>query len=60
MDLHMLEMCANKFLEMCRNHPEICPHDYHWTLTEHKANKTITYYRCGFCGHETSIEEEDK
>lgn len=52
MDLHMLEMCAN--------HPKICPHDYHWTLTEHKVNKTITYYRCGLCGHETSIEEEDK
>ena len=57
MDLNTLEYCANKFLEMCVNHPEICPHDYQLILREHKANKIITYYRCGLCGHETSIEE---
>lgn len=30
MDIQYVEFAAELFFKMCREHPEICPHDYHW------------------------------
>ena len=39
MDLRQLEYAAEILFRMCREHPEICPHDYHWSgTTTDKAN----------------------
>lgn len=55
MDIKYLEFAAEKFFEMCREHPEICPHDYHWQLTSrHNENDELRkYYVCGLCGNKT-------
>ena len=54
MDLQMLEMAANVVFEMCRQHPEICPHNYHWvgTSAPDEEGKCIELYRCDLCGSE--------
>lgn len=48
MDLYTIEMVAIKVLQMWRNHPELCPHDYHWTWSQGEEE----HYKCEFCGHE--------
>lgn len=55
MDIKYLEFAAEKFFEMCREHPEICPHDYHWTRTTSiiGTDECRKYYVCGLCGKET-------
>lgn len=54
MDINQIEYAALKFFEMCRAHPEVCPHDYHWRCsTIDKANNVeIKRYVCGLCGNE--------
>lgn len=53
MDIKYLEFAAEKFFEMCREHPEICPHDYHWKYTSDDYGELRKYYVCGLCGKET-------
>lgn len=52
MDIKQIEFAVEKFYEMCRAHPEICPHDYHWAgSTTNKITKECTErYICGLCG----------
>lgn len=53
MDLYTLEKAAMVVFEMCRQHPEICPHDYKWCGTKRNEDgKCIEYYRCDLCGSE--------
>ena len=58
MDLHMLEYAAEIVFRMCREHPEICPHDYSWykTTPSDEDGKRLKHYKCGICRHEL-IEE---
>lgn len=54
MDLRMLERAAMIVFEMCRQHPEICPHDYEWYWTsapDENGNRT-EHYTCNLCGDE--------
>lgn len=56
MNLYTLEICANKFLEMCQNHPELCPHDYHWDGSiKDCAGNVVEIYVCGLCGNIETI-----
>lgn len=55
MDLKMLERAAMIVFEMCRQHPELCPHDYDWVSTN--LNTGIKRYRCNICGKEKIVEE---
>ena len=60
MELHEIEYAAQIVFDMCKNHPEICPH--HWQLIEKELSKDkITYrYRCHICDSTTSKVEEIK
>ena len=60
MDITQIEYAARKFFEMCREHPEVCPHDYHWSGTKvDKANNVeIKRYICGLCGRELKEKTE--
>lgn len=53
-DLMKFEYAAEILFRMCREHPEICPHDYHWSSTViDKANGVeIKKYVCKLCGKE--------
>lgn len=52
MDLQMLEKAAYVVFEMCRQHPEICPHDYRWmgTSAPDENGKRTERYKCNLCG----------
>ena len=53
MDLRFIEKAAEVIFEMCRQHPEICPHDYHWSMSRIVENgKEEKHYTCGLCGNE--------
>ena len=53
MDLRILEKAAMVVFEMCRQHPEICPHDYEWYWTNtNKDGKRVEHYKCNLCGSE--------
>ena len=54
MDMAQVEYAAQMFFMMCREHPEICPHDYSWsgTIIDNMNNCEIKKYVCGLCGHE--------
>jgi hypothetical protein len=56
MDLQQIEYAAEIVFRMCREHPEICPHNYTWTSsTTNKEVKQITHrYVCSICGDTTS------
>lgn len=52
MDIEYIEHAARLFFEMCRNHPEICPHEYRWTMTETmKDGSEMDHYKCQLCGN---------
>lgn len=53
MDLHDIERAAMLFYQMCREHPEICPHSYEWkfTRTDDKKEIITTTYECQLCGN---------
>lgn len=53
MDLHDIERAAMLFYQMCREHPEICPHSYEWKFTRTDDEKEIitTTYECQLCGN---------
>lgn len=58
MDLDSLELAANVVFEMCRQHPELCPHHYEWKASIQREDGTkLEYYRCRICGdiHTTGV-----
>ena len=60
MDLTQIGYAAEMFFRMCREHPEICPHDYHWanSISDKMHNIEIKKYICGLCGKE--LEEKNR
>lgn len=48
MELYEVEFIANKVLQMWRNHPELCPHEYIFDWS--RGNEE--HYKCSICGHE--------
>lgn len=62
MNLQMLEQAAMIVFEMCRQHPEICPHNYQWYLTntDNKDGKRVKHYKCSLCGREYERYEDIK
>ena len=56
MDIKEIELAAKMFFKMCEEHPDLCPHDLHWTgaKTKYTDDKRITEnkYKCGICGKE--------
>ena len=53
MNLAMLEKAAVVVFAMCREHPEICPHDYIWSGSRTLDNgKKEAHYKCSLCGTE--------
>lgn len=64
MDIHQLEYAARIVFDMCIKHPEICPHDWRWKMTETLSDGSKkVYYVCCICGSEKSnimTEEEYK
>ncbi len=55
MDISYIEKATMIIFEMCRQHPEICPHDYHWAWTN--TAKREAHYTCSLCGKEMVVEE---
>ena len=61
MDIHTLEYAAEILFRMCREHPEICPHDYSWYYSREskEEGKLENHYTCRLCGREdVRIEDE--
>lgn len=57
MNMNVLEKAAEKFFEMCAQHPEICPHDYHfYASTKYEDGKCVERYKCSMCGSEYTKE----
>ena len=54
MDVHMLEYAAEILFRICREHPEICPHDYSWScsMKSTEGGKLENHYTCRLCGRE--------
>lgn len=60
MDVERLITAANIVFEMCRRHPEICPHIYEWRWSQCKPTETLEYYQCSICGKtKTEVIPED-
>lgn len=55
MDLRMLEKAAYIIFEMCREHPELCPHDWEWEWTNTRTGEK--HYKCNLCGKEETVKE---
>lgn len=53
MNLYVLEKAANIVFAMCRQHPELCPHDWEWVSTN--MNTGVERYRCNICGKEKTF-----
>lgn len=55
MDLNSLELAANVIFELCRQHPELCPHHYEWMSSIKREDKTtIEHYKCRICGYKNT------
>lgn len=54
MDIKQIEYAATMFFRMCKEHPEVCPHDYDWSgSTIDKTNGVeIKRHVCRLCGRE--------
>ena len=52
MDIHALEYAAQVVFSICREHPEICPHDYEWEWSQTKDDIEKKHYKCRLCGAE--------
>lgn len=58
MDINSLELAANIVFKMCREHPELCPHDSQFTHSvQHKDGSVTKYYACQICGREFTYKE---
>ena len=53
MDLRQLEYAAELVFRMCRENPELCPHDYEWVGSTiiHNTGHKEDRYKCKICGH---------
>ena len=53
-DLVKFEYMSDILFRMCREHPEICPHDYNWsgTVIDKVNGVEIKKYVCKLCGKE--------
>ena len=61
MDLRYIETAAENIFRMCRAHPEICPHDFHWVRTKALDNgKEEVHFVCQLCGKENIEIQEEK
>ena len=54
MEIEQLKYAAKLFLEMLKNHPELCPHDLVFRCSypdtcDGKSGR-MHEYRCGICG----------
>lgn len=50
MDIHQLEYAAKLVFAMCREHPEICPHDWSLTMIEGLPDgQHKMHYVCRVC-----------
>lgn len=54
MDIMQIQYVAECFFKMCREHPEICPHDWEWNWTTalDENGKRVEHYTCRLCGSE--------
>lgn len=53
MDTKDIELAVEKFFEMCKEHPEICPHDYEFKSSGYNDDvKWEIHYVCKLCGNE--------
>ena len=54
MDIMQIAYATELFFKMCREHPEICPHDWewHWTSAPDENGKRVEHYTCRLCGNE--------
>lgn len=54
MDIMKIAYAAELFFAMCREHPEICPHDYSLNrISESVENgECVEHYKCNLCGNE--------
>lgn len=54
MELYMLERAAKIIFEICKTHPEICPHEYEWVWTSapDEDGTRVEHYHCILCGTE--------
>lgn len=62
MDLNQLELAAKMFLDFCKQHPELCPHDYSmygYSKTDENGYRDVRYVCC-VCGHEHVEKEKDR
>lgn len=60
MDLRYIEKAADVIFRMCREHPEICPHDYSWTCTKTlNDGKEEVHFVCQLCGNKIIKIRED-
>lgn len=55
MDLGQIEFAANVIFELCRQHPELCPHQYEWrgSYGPNENGDTVNRYLCRVCGTES-------
>lgn len=62
MDIYDIERAAMLFYQMCREHPEICPHDYSLKLLRIDNEKKIATntYECLLCGNTMELMEPIK
>ena len=62
MDLGQLEFAANLIFELCRQHPELCPHHYLLVAQVESVKDGIIEkrYVCDICGHEETRTRKDK
>ena len=53
MDLKDIEKAATIVYAICREHPEICPHDYEASRSiKYPDGKFEQHYICNICGNE--------
>jgi C4-type Zn-finger protein len=64
MDIHDIERAAMLFYQMCREHPEICPHNYGstWKTSriDHEKKIMTMIYECQLCGATMEMEKRLK
>ena len=58
MNANVLEKVVEKFFEMCRQHPEICPHDYqlYAVSAPNENGNRVEKYQCNLCRNEYTKE----
>lgn len=56
MDIHQLEFCADLIYRLCKNNPDLCPHDFCWNRTDKTGRKE---YECSVCGKIKILEASE-